>query len=100
MLITAIKKELQRIINDIDTGNSNINEEDEMDILNFLNNITRRDEGMSKYSACQYLGVSRATFDGYVRAGYIPKGKHIIGFKELRFYKKDLDNFIKHHVII
>jgi predicted DNA-binding transcriptional regulator AlpA len=99
MLITAIKRELQRILEDIDTGNSNITEEDEVSIINILNRITRKDEGMSKYKACQYLGVSRATFDNYVRAGYLPKGKHIIGFKELRFYKKDLDNFIKHHSV-
>jgi predicted DNA-binding transcriptional regulator AlpA len=49
---------------------------------------------MSKYQACSYLHCSRASFDNYVKAGLIPKGKHVIGFKEKRWYKKDLDNYI------
>ena len=31
--------------------------------------------------------------DNYVRAGKIPKGRKQQGFKELFFYKKDLDKF-------
>ena len=42
-------------------------------------------------SVMKYLKVSRATFDNYVRAGKIPKGRKQIGFKELYWYKKDLD---------
>lgn len=38
---------------------------------------------MSKIQACDYLGVSRATFDNYVRDGFIPKGIKQEGFKEL-----------------
>lgn len=34
-------------------------------------------------SVMKYLKVSRATFDNYVRAGKIPKGRKQIGFKEL-----------------
>ena len=30
---------------------------------------------MSKTQAADYLGVSRATFDNYVRYGFIPKGR-------------------------
>ena len=48
-----------------------------------------------KYAACRYLNMSRATFDNYVRTGKLPKGKHEIGFKELSYSKKDLDEFIK-----
>lgn len=33
--------------------------------------------------------------DNYVRAGKLPKGKHEIGFKELSYSKKELDEFIK-----
>lgn len=50
---------------------------------------------MSKYAACRYLNVSRATFDNYVRADKLPKGNHEIGFKELSYSKKDLDEFIR-----
>lgn len=37
---------------------------------------------MSKIQACDYLGVSRATFDNYVKNGWIPKGYKQDGFKE------------------
>lgn len=39
--------------------------------------------------------MSRATFDNYVREGKLPKGKHEIGFKELSWCKKDLDEFVR-----
>jgi predicted DNA-binding transcriptional regulator AlpA len=48
---------------------------------------------MNKTDAADYLGVSRATFDSYVRDGFIPKGKQVGHFKELRWYKSDLDLF-------
>ena len=49
---------------------------------------------MSKIQACDYLGVSRATFDNYVRDGFIPKGIKQEGFKELYWPKIDLDMFL------
>ena len=49
---------------------------------------------MSKIAACDYLGISRATFDNYVRDGFIPKGRKDEGFKELSWSKIDLDIFI------
>ena len=49
---------------------------------------------MSKYQAYQYLNVSRATFDNYVREGRLPRGKKEAGFKELSWKKQDLDDFI------
>ena len=49
---------------------------------------------MSKTQAADYLGVCRATFDNYVHDGFIPKGTKIDGFKELRWYKSDLDMFL------
>lgn len=49
---------------------------------------------MSKVMACDYLGVSRATFDNYVRDGFIPKGIKEDGFKELNWYRSDLDNYL------
>ncbi len=43
-------------------------------IISVLSNIANPDYRMSKVQACDYLGVSRATFDNYVRDGFIPKG--------------------------
>jgi predicted DNA-binding transcriptional regulator AlpA len=93
-MINVIKKSLLQLIDDIDVGNTNISEEEEIEVLKLLQKL-RKDEGMSKYSAYTYLNISRATFDNYVAEGMIPKGQKVIGFKELRWFKKDLDNFIK-----
>jgi predicted DNA-binding transcriptional regulator AlpA len=57
-----------------------------------LSNVGNPEE-MSKTQAADYIGVCRATFDNYVRDGYLPKGVHVEGFKELRWYKCDLDMF-------
>ena len=96
-MLKLIRKVLLDIVERIDAGNSNISEEEAIKAIQYLNNITNTEKRMSKYQACQYLNVSRATFDNYVRAGLIPKGKHQQGFKELGWYKKDLDNFIKNN---
>ena len=89
-----IRTILQKFINDIDTGNSNICYEDEVKILSLLSNIADKDQRMSKQSACEYWGVCRATFDNYIRDGFIPKGRKDDGFKELSWSKLDLDLFI------
>jgi excisionase family DNA binding protein len=93
-MIKVIRNLLLKLIDDIDSGNTNINEDEAIEVVNTLKSITSKDAGMSKYQAVKYLNVSRATFDNYIRAGKLPKGKKVIGFKELRFYKKDLDKFI------
>lgn len=50
---------------------------------------------MSKYQAYTYLNISRAQFDNLVRAGVLPKGKKTAGYKELSWFKKDLNEYIK-----
>lgn len=37
-------------------------------------------------------GIKRTS---YVREGKLPRGKHEIGFKELSWSKKELDEFVK-----
>jgi hypothetical protein len=85
-----LKPYLQKMIDDIDAGNSNIDEEESIKIAKFLRETTRTDIPMSKYQAYTYLNISRATFDNLVRQGKIPKGRKVPGFKELMWEKKDL----------
>lgn len=59
-----------------------------------MKRFTDKEKRLSKYAACEYLNVSRATFDNYVREGKLPRGKHEIGFKELSWNKKTLDEFM------
>lgn len=90
-----IRAILQKFIDDIDTDNTNIDYEQECEILRLLSNVNIGQENeMNKTQAADYLGVSRATFDNYVRDGFIPKGKQVGSFKELRWYKSDLDLYL------
>lgn len=84
-----------KIVDDIDAGNSNITEGEAIEIVDNLRRFTDKEKRLSKYAACEYLNVSRATFDNYVREGKLPRGKHEIGFKELSWNKKTLDEFIR-----
>lgn len=93
-MLRVIKELLLKIVDDIDAGNSNITNEEAIELANTISVLANKDRRMSKYAACQYLNVSRATFDNYVREGKLPKGKHDIGFKELSWSRRDLDNLI------
>ena len=92
-MLQLIKTALQQFINDIDSGSTNINEKEKLEVLNLLQKLTQKE--FSKLEAADYIGVSRATFDNYINKGFIPEGDKRIGFKEKFWYKKDLDNFIK-----
>ena len=94
-MLKVIRNLLVKIIDDIDAGNSNITENEAMELTKVLQSYTDKTVKMSKYQACQYLNVSRATFDNYVREGKLPRGKKEAGFKELFWTQKDLDEFRK-----
>ena len=94
-MLKVIKSLLERIINDIDCGNSNITEDEAMDIIKIIKSYTDKTQRLSKYQACQKLNVSRATFDNLVREGIIPRGEKVMGFKELFWEERTLDEVIK-----
>lgn len=90
-MLNIIKNILTKIIEDIDCGNSNANEEDLIQAIKVLQTYTDKTQKLSKYQSCQYLNISRASFDNYVREGKLPQGKKEVGFKEKFWMKKDLD---------
>lgn len=90
-MLKILRNLLEQLINDIDSGNSNINKEQELEIVQFIQKFTSKE--LSKLEAADYLGISRATFDNYVHNGWIPKGTKRMGFKELSWRKCDLDKF-------
>lgn len=92
-MLKTIRKLLVKIIKDIDAGNSNINEDEALEIMEALKTFTDKEKRLSKYASCEYLNISRATFDNYIREGKLPKGRKDIGFKELSWSIKDLDRF-------
>lgn len=94
-MLNIVKELLLKIVDNIDSGNSNLSEKESIQLISYLRELTDKKERLSKYQACQYLNISRATFDNYVRSGKLPRGKHTAGFKELSYSKKDLDQFIE-----
>ena len=94
ILMQSIRNTLASIIEDIDAGNSNLSDSEATELMEHLSSLTNRREKLSIYQACRYLKVSRATFDNYVREGKLPKGRKQAGFKELFYYKSDLDEYI------
>lgn len=81
-----VVKYLREIADKIEVGTSEISESQAMDILSVVAH-----ESMSKEQACNYLNLSRSRFDDLVREGKLPKGKKRVGFKELVYYKDELD---------
>ena len=94
-MMQLVKKVLLELVDRIDKGNSNLTEEECTQALEVLSKFTTKDEGMSKYSACRYLNVSRATFDNLVKEGKIPQGIKQQGFTEKAWLKKDLDEYLR-----
>ena len=94
-MIKVIRELLVTIIENIDAGKSNIFDDDAISIVDTLKRYTNKDREISKYEACEILGIKRAQFDNLVRGGKLPKGHPQIGFKELRWKLKDIEIFKK-----
>lgn len=89
-MLKVLRNLLEQIITDIDSGNTNITKEQELQTIQFLRNLTSSE--LSKIEAANYIGVSRATFDNYVSKGLIPYGIKRQG-RNLLWLKSDLDKF-------
>ena len=92
-MIQLIKAALKQLLQDMDSGNTNINEEQQQELLSLLLQFNSKD--LSKVESAEYIGVSRATFDNYIMKGLLPKGNKRPGFKELSWNKSDLDEFLE-----
>ena len=88
-MLGIIKTLLKQIIDDIDSGNSNISEQKQLEIIDLIKTINTKE--LSKIEASDYIGVSRATFDNYINKGYIPKGIKRQGISSKLWNKSDLD---------
>ena len=77
---------LRETADKIESGNCEISESEAMDIMSVLGH-----QVMSKEDACIHLNLSRSRFDDLVREKRIPKGRKRRGFKELIWFKDELD---------
>lgn len=81
---------LEKTLDDYKADNTYLSETEMVDIMSMLCH-----QALSKESACKYLNISRSRFDDLVREGKLPRGIKRTGFKELVFYKDELDKAIR-----
>jgi len=81
--LKPLRNSLMAIVQNIDSGNSTMTNEQIEDILTEINFMSQSNVKYSKYQAINYLGMKRSTFDLYVSQGLIPKGRQQAGFKEI-----------------
>lgn len=91
-MLQLIKAAFKQFIDDIDSGNSNISEDQEKELLDLIQRFNSKE--FSKLEAADYIGVSRATFDNYINRGWIPKGNKRRGTNTLFWNKVDLDKYL------
>lgn len=89
-LKNIIIKYLRETADKIESGNCELSDSEAMDIMSVLSH-----QSMSKEDACIYLNLSRSRFDDLVREGKLPKGRKKRGFKELTWWKDELDSCLK-----
>jgi len=89
-LVKLVAKLLRETADKLDSGNSELSDSEAMDLAGILCH-----EVMSKDTACRYLNLSRSRFDDLVRAKKLPKGRKRVGFKELAWYRDELDDCVR-----
>ena len=86
----TVVKLLREVADKIDAGNSELSDSEAMDIMSVLCHTV-----MSKATACRYLNISRSRFDDKIREHKLPKGRKRVGFKELVWYKDEIDEYLR-----
>ena len=84
---------MQQIIDNIDAGNSNITEKDQLLLLDTLRAIS--DQKLSKYQVAKLLNCSTSKVDVLASQGKLPKSRSEAGFKEVFWYKSDIVKYIE-----
>ena len=85
-LNNLIANKLRELADKFDAGTSEATEQQCLDILHIVGH-----ERMSKEQACRYLNMPINTFNQYISRGIIPKGRKEVGYKEITWYKDELD---------
>ena len=83
-------KELRKAADKIEAGTCEMSTDEAMHLIEAMAHIP-----LSKEEACKFLNVSRPTFDLHVSLGNIPKGRKRTGFKELVWYKDELEKCVQ-----
>ena len=84
-LIKLLTKVLRDTADKFDAGNTELTEEEAMDILSVLTHKV-----LSKEQACDFVGLGPSQFNNLIAANKLPKGRKRRGFKELVWYEDEL----------
>lgn len=90
-MLEVLKRHLLRIVDDIDSGNCNLSEEELEQTITLLQQFNTRTQYLNRTQAAEHLHLSQRTFDRYVHDGIIPPGQHRRGDKQLFWSAADLD---------
>lgn len=83
---------LENTLENVNAGNTNITEEEASVIIDHLTMLNKGVTTVSKAYACEHvLHITSNKFDYFVRKGIIPHGRKRLGFNELSWVLKDLD---------
>lgn len=93
-MLKVIRDLLVQKINDIDAGNTNLDEESAISILKAINEATDTNKMYTRTEAAKYLQCSVQTFDNYRSSGKLEKGIKKAGRLE-EWSKKQLDDLIR-----
>ena len=89
MISTPVEKIVAKLMRQyadaIDAGNSHLNSEQATNILSAIAHIA-----MTKEEVCDYLNMSRSSFDDYVRLGKFPRGRKLAHKNNLIWYKDEI----------
>lgn len=90
-----IKHLLETALDNLDAGNTNISEDEGLNLIESLQEILYpkpKIDVVNITQACQILGISQPTFRKYITEGIIPEGIKISGFTEKVWDKSIINN--------
>lgn len=90
---------IKSLLDDIDAGNSNMTEDEMEETIEFIKDISNRDEYYSREGSAKYLNMSIQNFDLLRKKGEIPEGIKRAGITNLLWSKKVLDKYIEEHKV-
>lgn len=84
-LIKLLTKLLRETADKLDAGNTELTEEEAMDVLSVITHKV-----LSKEQACDFVGLGPSQFNLLMASNKLPKGRKRKGFKELVWYEDEL----------
>ena len=86
VLTKLVIRYLKEVTSKIEQDSCELTDEECMDILKVIAH-----QPLSKEQACLFLNISRSQFDLLIRQKKLPKGRKVVGYNELRWYKDELE---------